>query len=32
MYFKNSSLNYIPTTFGGEPNKKALPKWESASS
>ncbi|PTY68798.1 hypothetical protein B1T41_14225, partial [Staphylococcus aureus] len=18
MYFKNSSLNYIPTTFGGE--------------
>ncbi|WP_414016249.1 hypothetical protein [Staphylococcus aureus] len=19
MYFKNSSLNYIPTTFGGEP-------------
>ncbi|HDA2228981.1 hypothetical protein QAC84_12805 [Staphylococcus aureus] len=20
MYFKNSSLNYIPTTFGGEPN------------
>ncbi|WRN77594.1 hypothetical protein UM594_08395 [Staphylococcus aureus] len=31
MYFKNSSLNYIPTTFGGEP-KKALPKMESASS
>ncbi|HDB1962040.1 TPA: hypothetical protein O6G45_002839, partial [Staphylococcus aureus] len=22
MYFKNSSLNYIPTTFGGEPKKK----------
>ncbi|WP_398570768.1 hypothetical protein [Staphylococcus aureus] len=22
MYFKNSSLNYIPTTFGGEPIKK----------
>ncbi|WP_249339944.1 hypothetical protein [Staphylococcus aureus] len=21
MYFKNSSLNYIPTTFGGEPKK-----------
>ncbi|PZH91333.1 hypothetical protein C7R46_10485 [Staphylococcus aureus] len=21
MYFKNSSLNYIPTTFGGEPTK-----------
>ncbi|WP_432445465.1 hypothetical protein [Staphylococcus aureus] len=21
MYFKNSSLNYIPTTFGGEPIK-----------
>ncbi|WP_064138229.1 hypothetical protein [Staphylococcus aureus] len=21
MYFKNSSLNYIPTTFGGEPFK-----------
>ncbi|WP_411888611.1 hypothetical protein [Staphylococcus aureus] len=21
MYFKNSSLNYIPTTFGGEPLK-----------
>ncbi|WP_375538049.1 hypothetical protein [Staphylococcus aureus] len=20
MYFKNSSLNYIPTTFGGEPD------------
>ncbi|MFB2382900.1 hypothetical protein, partial [Staphylococcus aureus] len=20
-YFKNSSLNYIPTTFGGEPKK-----------
>ncbi|MEN0567406.1 hypothetical protein AAGY26_12685, partial [Staphylococcus aureus] len=20
-YFKNSSLNYIPTTFGGEPFK-----------
>ncbi|HII1111138.1 TPA: hypothetical protein ACYYXP_001996 [Staphylococcus aureus] len=25
MYFKNSSLNYIPTTFGGEPNKKRAP-------
>ncbi|WP_423828435.1 hypothetical protein, partial [Staphylococcus aureus] len=23
--FKNSSLNYIPTTFGGEPNKKRAP-------
>ncbi|HDA4750474.1 hypothetical protein [Staphylococcus aureus] len=22
MYFKNSSLNYIPTTFGGEPKLK----------
>ncbi|MFS4929740.1 hypothetical protein SON31_13580 [Staphylococcus aureus] len=22
MYFKNSSLNYIPTTFGGEPLKQ----------
>ncbi|MBR9402771.1 hypothetical protein HBQ90_09205 [Staphylococcus aureus] len=21
MYFKNSSLNYIPTTFGGEPKE-----------
>ncbi|HDB2817616.1 TPA: hypothetical protein O6J43_002877, partial [Staphylococcus aureus] len=26
MYFKNSSLNYIPTTFGGEPKKKHFPK------
>ncbi|WP_371683436.1 hypothetical protein [Staphylococcus aureus] len=25
MYFKNSSLNYIPTTFGGEPNNKRAP-------
>ncbi|HDJ1308244.1 hypothetical protein, partial [Staphylococcus aureus] len=25
MYFKNSSLNYIPTTFGGEPKKKHFP-------
>ncbi|WP_072467733.1 hypothetical protein [Staphylococcus aureus] len=25
MYFKNSSLNYIPTTFGGEPNTKRAP-------
>ncbi|WP_432761910.1 hypothetical protein [Staphylococcus aureus] len=24
MYFKNSSLNYIPTTFGGEPNKNTF--------
>ncbi|NEF78557.1 hypothetical protein G0014_11445 [Staphylococcus aureus] len=24
MYFKNSSLNYIPTTFGGEPKKKSF--------
>ncbi|HDB0628942.1 TPA: hypothetical protein O6A06_002990 [Staphylococcus aureus] len=33
MYFKNSSLNYIPTTFGGEPKKKKhFPKMESASS
>ncbi|HFZ4135770.1 TPA: hypothetical protein ACIKGE_002873 [Staphylococcus aureus] len=31
MYFKNSSLNYIPTTFGGEPKKKHFPKMESAS-
>ncbi|MDN8725443.1 hypothetical protein Q0L75_06895 [Staphylococcus aureus] len=26
MYFKNSSLNYIPTTFGGEPIKKYYKK------
>ncbi|HAR4224212.1 hypothetical protein H8H50_14320 [Staphylococcus aureus] len=24
MYFKNSSLNYIPTTFGGEPKEETL--------
>ncbi|WP_398570691.1 hypothetical protein [Staphylococcus aureus] len=26
MYFKNSSLNYIPTTFGGEPKKSTIHK------
>ncbi|HHR1314752.1 hypothetical protein ACMGEG_08090 [Staphylococcus aureus] len=25
MYFKNSSLNYIPTTFGGEPSLNYIP-------
>ncbi|WP_425314517.1 hypothetical protein [Staphylococcus aureus] len=25
MYFKNSSLNYIPTTFGGEPINQFIP-------
>ncbi|MBR9350425.1 hypothetical protein HBQ61_10085 [Staphylococcus aureus] len=32
MYFKNSSLNYIPTTFVLLPKKKHFPKMESASS
>ncbi|HHD6701627.1 TPA: hypothetical protein ACOT4X_002849 [Staphylococcus aureus] len=26
MYFKNSSLNYIPTTFGGEPKESLFYK------
>ncbi|MDD9489637.1 hypothetical protein [Staphylococcus aureus] len=26
MYFKNSSLNYIPTTFGGEPKQIYNPR------
>ncbi|WP_078064505.1 hypothetical protein [Staphylococcus aureus] len=27
MYFKNSSLNYIPTTFGGEPKKPCFTRF-----
>ncbi|WP_398572792.1 hypothetical protein [Staphylococcus aureus] len=26
MYFKNSSLSYIPTTFGGEPKNNSHSK------
>ncbi|MDU0483716.1 hypothetical protein [Staphylococcus aureus] len=28
MYFKNSSLNYIPTTFGGEPQYRRWGNWD----